>query len=768
MTFRAIAVFFGAVFASFIFALTAQAQGIIIPIICDVRPCPRPLPRPQPLPNVLPVKSIELNTKIDGQVATTHVEQVFRNDTQFTLEGTYFFPIPETASIVEFAIWENGKKLVGEVRSKEEARRIYDEIVRRQRDPGLLEYAGKDLFQASIFPIPPNSDKKLELTYTEVLKAESGTVAYRYPLGTGHNVWSRPMPFEDRAAAGIRRGVTQQFGTISGTVEINGREALRNIYSPTHQVDTKMKGETTARVSFETKNNDTDFQLFYGLSNNDFGMSLVTYREPGKDGYFLLMLSPKDDFAERELVNKDIVFVLDTSGSMAEEGKIEKARKALLFGVKTLREGDRFNIINFAGEEHLMERGLIFANTEGKRRGEEFINRLQPTGGTNINDSLIASLKQFERSDRPKMLVFMTDGLPTVGETNVERIITNFKNAKNIDVRVFPFGFGYDVNTTLLDRLGSENDGISDYIQPKEDLEIKVSNFFQRVSSPVLSDVDLDFGPLLIEYTYPRKLNDLFRGMQMTIIGRYKNTNDLNNITLRLTGKSGIESRSFSYTNLDFPIRSDRNDFLPRLWASRRVGWLLEQIRSNGETKETRDEVVELGTRYGLVTPYTSYLATDGSMANAPRAGGFQVDGASGVENSISAQSGELLPRGLNMSSVMKAKTGADAVQMSKKQNSMQANVDIVARDDKDEKEQIIIRNTARNQFVAGKNFFNVNNIWIDSEYSDSAKLPEVPIRFGSDEYFNLIAKQRELAQYLSLGEQVLVVWKGKVYRITK
>src|SRR5689334_7181316 len=214
-----------------------KAQGVIVPIICDVRPCvPRPLPRPVPIPNVLPVKSIQVDTKINGQVATTRVEQVFRNDTPYTLEGTYFFPIPETASIVEFAIWENGKKLVGEVRSREEARRIYDEIVRKQRDPGLLEYAGKNLFQASIFPIPPNSYKKLELSYTKVLKAYSGTVSYRYPLGTGHNVWARPMPMPmavDHTMGPAVRGPAQQFGTVSGTIEIVGKEALQNIYSPT-------------------------------------------------------------------------------------------------------------------------------------------------------------------------------------------------------------------------------------------------------------------------------------------------------------------------------------------------------------------------------------------------------------------------------------------------------------------------------------------------------------------------------------------------------
>ncbi|HYJ90839.1 MAG TPA: VIT and VWA domain-containing protein, partial [Pyrinomonadaceae bacterium] len=497
-------------------------QGIIIPIVCDIRPC-RPIPRPVPLPNVLPVKSIQLDTKINGQVATTHVDQVFRNDTPYTLEGTYFFPIPENASITEFAIWENGKRLSGEVRSREEARRIYDEIVRKQRDPGLLEYAGKDLFQASIFPIPPSSDKRLELTFTQVLKAESGTVSYRYPLGTGRNVYA-PNPYDQSMPR-----PSQKFGTVSGKIEIVGKEALRNIYSPSHQIDVKQSSETRATISFETDNNDNDFQLFYGLSGTELGMSLLTYREPGKDGYFLLMLSPRDDLADREIVQKDIIFVLDTSGSMADEGKIEKARAALLFGIKALRDGDRFNVISFAGEEHLMERGLIAADAAGKKRGEEFVKNLRASGGTNINDSLLASLKQFDKDDRPKMLVFMTDGLPTVGESNIEKIISNVKVARKADVRVFPFGFGYDVNTTLLDRLGSENSGISDYVQPKEDLELKVSNFFSRVSSPVLSDLEIVWGGVETDIMYPRQLSDLFHGGQVAIIGRYKNDSDLRN-----------------------------------------------------------------------------------------------------------------------------------------------------------------------------------------------------------------------------------------------
>ena len=284
MSFKNVISLFCLAFIGLFAAVAANAQGVIIPRPCPViRPCPppRPIPRPVPLPNALPVKSIKLDTKIKGQVATTYVEQVFRNNTPYTLEGTYFFPIPETASIVNFAIWENGKKLVGEVRSRDEARRIYNEIVRKQRDPGLLEYAGKNLLQATIFPIPPNSDKKLELTYSQVLDADSGTVAYRYPLGTGRNVWRNRHRHSDISRPNKPE---QKFGTVSGRIEIIGKEALRNIYSPSHQVKINNSSEKKASISFETNNNFNDFQLFYGLSDNDFGLSLITYREAAKDG----------------------------------------------------------------------------------------------------------------------------------------------------------------------------------------------------------------------------------------------------------------------------------------------------------------------------------------------------------------------------------------------------------------------------------------------------------------------------------------------------
>ena len=718
------------------FSFSTRAQGVIVPIVCDARPC-MPRPRPVPIPNVLPVKSINLDVKINGQVATTHVEQIFTNNTPYTLEGTYFFPIPETASIVEFAIWENGQRLVGEVRSREEARRIYNEIVRRQRDPGLLEYAGKDLFQASIFPIPGNSEKKLELTYTQVLKAESGTVAYRYPLGTGRNVYG-PRPVDDV----VRMNSPQQtLGTVSGKIQIAANGGLRNIYSPSHKIYVNMSGDSKATVSFEAKNNDNDLQLFYTISNSDFGMSLLTYREPGKDGYFLLQLSPKNDIAESELINKDMVFVIDTSGSMAEEGKMEKARAALLFGIRSLRDGDRFNVINFAGEEHLMESGLTLADSAGKRRGEEFVKKLKPSGGTNINDSLLAAMKQFQSSERPKMLVFMTDGLPTVGESDVEKIIANVTKSKVTGLRVFTFGVGYDVNTRLLDKIAAENSGTAEYVDPKEDLEVKVSNFFAKVSYPVLSDIQLDFGSLQTDLIYPRQLPDLFKGGQLTILGRYKNPNDVNDLAVRLRGRAGKESRTFNYPDLAFRTRADENDFLPRLWATRRVGWLVEQIRANGDNKELRDEIVELGTRYGIVTPYTSYLATDGSERELP------IMSRQVMSNRPSARA-------------LDATTGSGAVALSKDARKMKEEVTL-AENESDKSARSSIKR------LEGKTFYLENGVWIDSEFKEASKLPESVIRFGSDEYFRMVTSEPDLARIFSVGEHVVVVWRGKVYRIT-
>jgi Ca-activated chloride channel family protein len=708
----------------FSIAATVAAQGVIVPGPCER--CPRP-PRPITLPRSLPIKSIKIETKISSQVATTHIEQIFRNDSDAVLEGTYFFPIPEQASITEFAIWDGDRRLVGEVRSREEARRIYDEIVRRQRDPGLLEYAGKNLFQASIFPIPPHSDKKLELTYSQVLRAESGTVAYRYPLGTGRQL--------------------TQIGSVSGRIELDSKEPLRNIYSPTHAIEVKRNGDRRSLVSFESTGEPQDFQLFYALSREDFGVTLLTHREPGKDGYYLLMISPKDDWSEQEYTAKDIVFVLDTSGSMAESGKMEKARAALLYGIRILRPQDRFNVISFAGEERLMEKRMITADDQGRKRGEDFAQSLRPVGGTNIHEALLAAIQQFDSSNRPKILIFMTDGLPTVGVTNPDHILAGPRANRRPGLRIFTFGVGYDVNTALLDKLAAENGGVADYVEPKEDLEVKVSNFFAKVNYPVLTDLKLDMAGVETDLVYPRTLPDLFRGSQVILIGRYRNPIDMDFVRLQLGGNSNGADKKFFYNNLRFPLREDANDFLPRLWATRRVGWLMEQVRTNGEQQELRDEIVDLGTRYGIVTPYTSYLALEPGAAPQTVTTGMFKNRDSGAERRMNAP-----PLKAGDASAI---TGAAGVFQSKRSRAQQDVIRV------EQEQPSTVMRTA-----GGKTFYLRDGVWTDSEFKAGGTLPETVVKFGSDEYFALLKQKPQLATYFSLGEKVIVILDGRVYRV--
>jgi Ca-activated chloride channel family protein len=437
---------------------------------------------------------------------------------------------------------------------------------------------------------------------------------------------------------------------------------------------------------------------------------------------------------------------------MAEEGKMEKARAALLYGIRILRPQDRFNVISFAGEDRLMETGLITADEQGRRRGEAFVQALRPAGGTNINEAVLSSMRQFQSGNRPKILVFMTDGLPTVGETNINRILENVHSARIPGVRLFTFGVGYDVNTTLLDKLAAENGGVADYVEPKEDLEVKVSSFFSKINYPVLTDLQLDMSGLETDLVYPRSLPDVFRGSQVTLIGRYRNAIAMDFVRLKLTGKSGGQERSFFYNNLRFPLREEANDFLPRLWATRRVGWLMEQIRSNGEQKELRDEIVDLGTRYGIVTPYTSYLALE---PNAQPQQSVTSRNSSGL-GTFRRTPNLIAPPPAPKAADAGAATGIAGVQQSKRAREQQE----AARLEKDTPSSAVRR-------VGEKTFYLREGVWIDSQFKPDAKLPETTVKFGSDEYFDLIKRKSRLGDFFALGEQVIVVFEDRVYRVT-
>jgi Ca-activated chloride channel family protein len=419
----------------------------------------------------------------------------------------------------------------------------------------------------------------------------------------------------------------------------------------------------------------------------------------------------------------------------------------LLYGIRILRPQDRFNVISFAGEERLMEKRMITADDQGRKRGEDFAQSLRPVGGTNIHEALLAAIQQFDSSNRPKILIFMTDGLPTVGVTNPDHILAGPRANRRPGLRIFTFGVGYDVNTALLDKLAAENGGVADYVEPKEDLEVKVSNFFAKVNYPVLTDLKLDMAGVETDLVYPRALPDLFRGSQVVLIGRYHNPIDMDFVRLQLSGNSSGADKKFFYNNLRFPLREDANDFLPRLWATRRVGWLMEQVRTNGEQQELRDEIVDLGTRYGIVTPYTSYLALEPGAAPQTVTTGMFKNRDSGAERRMNAP-----PLKAGDASAI---TGAAGVFQSKRSRAQQDMIIV------EQEQPSTVMRTA-----GGKTFYLRDGVWTDSEFKAGGTLPETVVKFGSDEYFALLKQKPQLATYFSLGEKVIVILDGRVYRV--
>src|SRR6185295_12008708 len=472
----------------------------------DHRPWPRPIPPPRVYQFCpLEITKHQANIRINDQIAVTSIEQEFYNPNAQRIEGTFLFPVPKGAQIKRFTMDIDGKPVEAELMSADKARGIYEDIVRKLKDPALLEYAGQDVFKVRIFPIEPRATKRVSLSYTQLLKADSGLVGFSYPLNT-EKFSAKPIP------------------ALSVKVDVETKRPLKSIYSPSHNVEIKRHGGNKATVGYEAKDvkPDTDFQLFFAPEEDDIGVNLMTYKGGGEDGYFLLLASPGVDMKEKKIAPKDVAFVLDTSGSMAGN-KLEQAKKALLFCVENLNDVDLFEVIRFSTETEPVFSKLTEASKANRSKATAFIKDLKPIGGTAIDDALRKALAlRPEKDGRPFVVIFLTDGLPTVGVTDENQIVGNVKKNSDGNVRVFCFGIGHDVNTHLLDKITEETRAFSQYVLPEEDIEVKVSNFFAKIKDPALTNPTLAFtGDIRATRLYPSPLPDLFKGEQLVLVGRY-------------------------------------------------------------------------------------------------------------------------------------------------------------------------------------------------------------------------------------------------------
>lgn len=700
------------------------------------------LPTDRALPP-LAIKSHRVRVQVTDQAAVTRIEQVFVNHTDRQLEATFYFPVPLGATVSDFALWINGRKTPGAVLEKGKARATYESIVRRVRDPGLVEYIDGQLFEARIFPVPPRGTQKVEISYAAVLEQVGSLRRLLYPMKTG------------RVAARSMEDFTVE-------VRIDSRDPLAAIYSPTHRVDVHRRSDFEAVVGVEQTAADLeeDFLLYIGTRDEErVGLSLLTHDPDGpggEDGTFLMVVSPRYARAEDALPARAVTFVIDTSGSMAGD-KIKQARQALLTSLKTLRPGDYFNVLSFSTSIRRLFAGPSLATRDNLAVGVAFAEALEAAGGTAIDDALTEALSRRPPPGVPHFVMFVTDGRPTVGEMSPEKILSHLAPLNRHGARVFTMGLGYDLNPVLLDAVARAHGGVSDYARPSEDVGVKIAALNNRIAYPVMTNLSIDYGTPQVHDVYPRRLPDLFQGGQVVVMGRY--SRELPN-TMTLRGEVGGEAVTIAFDEVD-ELAASRGDgahaFISRLWATRKVGHLLEEIRVNGELKELRDEVVRLAMRYGLVTPYTSYLAVDDSELEgggpAPHvhsrsaAGGARVYEFedSLVEGHLRRDSRSWARRAereasLGSSSGFHGRGGKEAVDASIATNTLKE------VDSNDEAA------TNRTRFVDGRLFVYREGVWIEEGTEGKAARK---IEYLSDEYFELIEEHPHLKRRMSVGGNI-------------
>ena len=708
---------------------------------------------------MLDVRKHAVEVSIVDGTAVTSVDQVFANPQDRVVEGTYIFPLEDDVAVSRFTMFVNGEEIEGKLLSVEEARRQYEAIVARMRDPALLEHVGKRMFRARIFPINPKSEVRIRLSYSQVLAIDNGLVRYRYPLKAQ---CSPVKPIE----------------SVSVLINVESRTPIKSVFSPSHSVAVGRTGERKASASYEAKNviPDQPFELFYALSEKAFGLTVLTHRPHGQDGFFLLRIAPPLKTDAKDVLPKDIAFVIDTSGSMAGE-KMEQAKRALAFCLANLNPQDRFNVIPFSHEAVPFRDTLVLASEENVKAARVFSDGLRATGGTNIDNALATALDTVGHieTDRPYMIVFLTDGQPTIGVTEPGQILKDIAARNNGRTRLFVFGVGYDVNTQLLDLLAEQNRGMREYVEPGEDLELALSSFYRKVAEPVLSDLALAIGDLKLYDMYPPQLGDLFAGGELVVVGRYKGEG---NKAVELTGtRRGRRERFVDETT--FPSEAADHDFLARLWATRKVGFLLDEIRLHGPNKELKDTVVTLATEYGIVTPYTAYLVTEpggvattrGERGNPMRqaieqsldfdtAGeGRRVVEESGAAMAPVSLDGAVAGRHAQPLRRVRASRDMSVLKLADVSSTNESAGFAGAEMKKGEASQAPVRLVQR---VAGRTFYRVEDCWIDAAHRAGGETTKVEL--FSEAYFGLIRKHPELAGCFALGERVVVVVGGVTY----
>jgi Ca-activated chloride channel family protein len=705
------------------------------------------------------ITGVTAEVRILQQIATTTIDVALANPTNRTQESEMLIPVPEGAVVRAFTFEGSSKEPTAKLLPKAEAQAIYRSIVAKLRDPALLEFAGYSVIRSSVFPISAGGKQRVRITYEHVLKADGNRIDYVLPRSESFEAAAIPW-------------------TIS--LRITASSPISGVYSPSHQVTVEHSGNQQALVKTVGKQQlePGPFRLSYLADSDSVTASLLAYPDARVGGgYFLLLAGvPAGMQRQESAMKREVTLVLDRSGSMKGE-KIEQVRDAALQVLEGLDEGEAFNIIDYSDSIAKFSETPTIKDSKVLGQARSYIKRIKADGGTNIHDALVEAMRQPPTPNMLPLTIFLTDGQPTVGETNEARIRKAVIETNVHKRRIFSFGVGYDLNAPLLTSISSATRATPTFVFPNENVEVKVSDVFKRLSGPVLADpklANLDSSGAVttraVRDLLPNELNDLFEGDQLILLGQYQTDEPLH---FRLSGNYLGAPRTFDL-KFDLSKATTRNSFVPRLWASRKIARLVEVITEAGaettashfsntvaynnaviktqndpKLKELVDEIIRLSTEFGVLTEYTAFLATDGT------------DFSDMIKLNTQARE-SLVNNAQNVRSGMGGVTQASNNSTQISQSNMNRSNGYLAQN----MQRVEITTV---QQITDRTFFKRNNRWVDANAlkNESAK-PDRVVEVGTPEFYKLVDQLlldgRE--GILALSGELLLVVDGKTVLI--
>jgi Ca-activated chloride channel family protein len=730
------------------------AQGWIIP-----RPPISPpvcIERCMPQPVALERTSSNVRATLADHVLRYEVEETFRNRGATMQEADYMYPLPAGAAFQELQLSINGQLVSGEIMDAGRARSTYEEIVRRQRDPALVEWMGYGLLRARIFPINPGEEKRVVLRFQVIAPREGDAIRVDYQRGSG------------RALTTVGTHDTRESSFTLRYPKV-GR---CNAYSPTQDLQARSSFGSTCVV--DAGGEGAAVTILIPAPRSDRAAISVLANAPGSEnGFALVTLTPPS--GSTATVPRDITFVLDVSGSMSGR-KMEQARAAGKQLLRTLTRDDRFRMIDFSSDVRTFRDDFVDATPANIDAATRYLDQLQANGGTNIDGALDAALSQqlaregdddeYAHHARPQiarrlgLVLFVTDGEPTVGERSPAAIAAHAARVRGAQ-RVFTFGLGADVNAQLIEQLALEGHGTAQFVRPDEDVERAVGLVASRLSSPVASDLRVsadcrgDGGCVRLVHALPEGPIDLFAGEDLVLLTRYTGSGQTR---LMFDGRSATGPVHWE-TMVDFPDRDRDNAFVPRLWATRRIGWLSAARRQNGSSPEVDDELRTLGERYGIPTELTSYLVVEPQMAlmngrvddrarNAPMPASAPAQRFEEARKATVQREAQSVGATDKMMLSQIVVTGAGTTSTNEKLGA-------VLKDDRADAAK-----RAGNHLFARR-----NGRWTDVAFKEGTRI--VKIKAYTAAYFKVLDAIPELRESFAVGEKVLVAGKHVAIEIS-